>query len=78
MLPFDIGLYGSLDDPGPTEQARPRYALLDGGVGARLGPHIEVDLVGRNLLDEAYLVSPDARATLAPGRTAIATLTLRF
>jgi outer membrane receptor protein involved in Fe transport len=72
------GLYGRLGEPGPTEQPRPGYAQLDAGLGARLGPRVEVDLVGRNLLDEAYLVSPDARATLAPGRTAIATLTLRF
>jgi hemoglobin/transferrin/lactoferrin receptor protein len=72
------GIYGELDDPGPTEQTRPSYTLLDAGVGARFGPRVEVDLVGRNLLDEAYLVSPDARATLAPGRTGIATVTLRF
>lgn len=72
------GLYGRLAEPGPTEQERPGYALLDAGVGARFGRHVELDLLGRNLLDEAYLVSPDARATLAPGRTAIATLTLRF
>jgi outer membrane receptor protein involved in Fe transport len=72
------GLYGRLDEPGPTEQERPGFALLDAGVGVRLGRHVEVDLVGRNLLDKAYLVSADARATLAPGRTAIGTATIRF
>ena len=41
-----------------------------------LGRHVEIDLLGRNLLDKAYLVTPDARATLAPGRTGIATLSL--
>ena len=72
------GVYGELDDPGPTEQDRDGYQLLDAGLGLHLGKHVEVDLLGRNLLDEAYLVSPDSRAVLAPGRTAIATATLRF
>jgi len=72
------GLYGRLGEPGPTEEPRPGYALVDAGLGARFGTRVEVDLLGRNLLDEAYLVSPDARAVLAPGRTAVATLTLRF
>jgi len=72
------GLYDGLDHPGPTEQARPGYALLDAGAGARLGSRIELHLVGRNLLDESYLASPDARATLAPGRSGAATLTVTF
>jgi len=70
--------YGALDEPGPTEQARPGYSLLDAGIGVRAGSRLEVDLVGRNLLDKAYLVTPDARATLAPGLTGILTATLRF
>ena len=72
------GLYGPLDAPGPTEQERAGLGLLDAGVGLHVGRRVEVDLLGRNLLDKAYLVSPDARATLAPGRTAIVTTTLRF
>jgi outer membrane receptor protein involved in Fe transport len=52
--------------------------VLDAGVGAFLGRQLEVDLLGRNLLDKGYLVSPDARATLAPGRTLIATASVRF
>jgi outer membrane receptor protein involved in Fe transport len=71
------GLYGELDEPGPTEQARPGYGLLDAGAGLLLG-QVELDLVGRNLLDKAYLVSPDARATLAPGLTVIGTASVRF
>ncbi|HET7746405.1 MAG TPA: hypothetical protein VFM29_03835, partial [Vicinamibacteria bacterium] len=70
-------VYGALDEPGPTEEERPGYALLDAALGLHLG-RVELDLVGRNLLDEAYRATPDARATLAPGRTGIATLTLRF
>ena len=70
--------YGSLDDPGPTEQPRPGYRLLDAGVGSRLGSRVEVSALGRNLLDEAYLVSPDSRAVLAPGITFILSLAVRF
>jgi outer membrane receptor protein involved in Fe transport len=72
------GLYSRLDDPGPTEQERPGYGLLDAGVGIHLGSHVEIDLLGRNLLDKAYLATPDARATLAAGRSAIATVSLTF
>jgi outer membrane receptor protein involved in Fe transport len=72
------GLYGALDDPGPTEQARPDFGLLDAGVGLHLTRRVEVDLLGRNLLDQAHLVSPDSRAVLAPGISGLATLTLRF
>jgi outer membrane receptor protein involved in Fe transport len=70
--------YGRLDDPGPTEQERPGYSLLDAGVGLSVWRQLELDFIGRNLLDKAYLVSPDARATLAPGLTLIATATVRF
>lgn len=71
------GLYDRLDQPGPTEQVRAGYGLLDAGVGAHLG-QVELDVVARNLLDQAYLVSPDARATLAPGRTVVGTASVRF
>ena len=70
--------FGPLDEPGPTEQARPGYGLLDAGIGMRAGSRVQVDLLGRNLLDKAYLVTPDARATLAAGRTAILTASLTF
>jgi outer membrane receptor protein involved in Fe transport len=70
--------YGALDEPGPTEEARSGHTLLDAAVGARLGTRLELQLLGRNLLDEAYLVSPDSRAVLAPGITGILTLAVRF
>ena len=69
--------YGELDRPGPTEQERPGYALLDAAAGVRVGP-AELGLLGRNLLDEGYLVSPDSRAVLAPGLTVVATVAVRF
>jgi outer membrane receptor protein involved in Fe transport len=69
--------YGRLDRPGPTEQERPGYALLDAAAGMRFGP-AEISVLGRNLLDEAYLVSPDSRAVLAPGLTGVVSLGVRF
>lgn len=75
---FRLAGYGRLDDPGPTEQAGPGYALIDACVGARLGSRVELSALGRNLLDEAYLASPDSRAVLAPGITGILSLAVRF
>jgi len=72
------GLYGRLDRPGPSEQKRPGYGLLDAAAGIRLGKKVDVNVVGRNLLDQAYLVSPDSRAVLAPGISGIVTLIARF
>lgn len=69
--------YGRLDHPGPTEQERPAYALVDAAAGVRLGP-AELSVLGRNLLDEAYLVSPDSRAVLAPGITGVVSVGVRF
>jgi outer membrane receptor protein involved in Fe transport len=66
------------DRPGPTEQARPAYGLLDLALGLRFGERLELRLLGRNLLDEAYLVSPDRRAVLAPGRSLLMTTVLGF
>jgi outer membrane receptor protein involved in Fe transport len=71
-------LYGRLDEPGPTEQARPGFGLLDAGVGLHLGSRVEIDVLGRNLLDKAHLVSPDSRAVPAPGVSGLAVLTLRL
>ena len=71
-------VYGRLDDPGPTEQERPGYTLFDAGLGVSVWRQLELGVIGRNLLDKAYLVSPDARATLAPGFTLIGTASIRF
>ena len=72
------GLYGKLDDPGPTEQERPGFGLLDAAIAVNVGRGVELGVLGRNLLDKAYLVSPDARATLAAGRTVIGTASVKF
>ncbi len=71
-------LYAEDDRPGPTEQARPGYGLLDLTLGLRVGERLELRLLGRNLLDHAYLVSPDRRAVLAPGRSLLVTTVLAF
>ncbi len=69
-------LYADDDRPGPTEQARTGYGLLDLSGGFELTRGLELRLLARNLFDEEYFVSPDARAVLAPGRSLL--LTARF
>ena len=70
--------YDALAHPGPTEQARDAHQVLDAGGGLRVSSRLEVHVVGRNLTDETYLASPDARATLAPGRSAALTVAIAF
>ncbi len=66
-----VRVRGSLRDrrPGPTEKVVPGYGVVDAGVGWRLGPALEVQLLGRNLFDHAFPASADAAAVLAPGRS---------
>lgn len=78
MLQLRTGLFASDDRPGPTEQARASYGVLDGTITFRAHARLELRAVLRNLLDAAYLVSPDARAVYAPGRSASVTATARF
>jgi outer membrane receptor protein involved in Fe transport len=71
-------LYAEHDRPGPTEQARPGYQLVDVGGGFTFRQGLELRLLVRNLLDEERLVSPDARAVPAPGRSGLLTATVSF
>lgn len=64
--------------PGPTERITPGYATLDASAGWRLTEGLELRVVGRNLLDRRYFVSPDTRTVLAPGAAALATLVVTF
>jgi outer membrane receptor protein involved in Fe transport len=48
--------------------------VVDAGFGWRLSRALELSLVGRNLLDRAYLGSADEDAVLAPGRSLRLTL----
>ncbi len=61
--------YGRDDRPGPTEQEIAGYGVLDATVGYRLSAALELQLLGRNLLNRAYLASADEDAMLAPGRS---------
>jgi len=64
--------------PGPSEQEVPGYAMLDAGVGGALGDHVEIRLLGRNLLDRRHLDSNDENAVLAPGRSIVLSVIARL
>lgn len=78
FLQARAGLYGADDEPGPTEQARAAHQLLELAGGLRLTRQVELRLVARNVLDEEYLVSPDSRSPLAPGRSLLGAVTIAF
>jgi outer membrane receptor protein involved in Fe transport len=61
--------YARDDRPGPTEQEIPGYGVLDAGAGYTITEWLEMSILGRNLLDRAYLASSDEDAVLAPGRS---------
>jgi len=61
--------------PGPTEVVVPGHAVVDAGVGVRLGGGAELALLARNLLDRSYPASSDEDTPLAAGRAF--TLSLR-
>ncbi|MFZ5788651.1 MAG: TonB-dependent receptor [Acidobacteriota bacterium] len=62
------------DRPGPTEQPLPGYTVFDAGAGFRVSQALELQLLGRNLLDRAYRDSADEASVLAPGRSIRLTL----
>jgi len=62
------------DRPGPSEQVVPGHLTVDAGIGTRLTSSLELQVLGRNLLDRSYLDSADASAVLAPGRALEVTL----
>jgi outer membrane receptor protein involved in Fe transport len=66
------------DRPGPSEIAAPGATLVDVGGGWFLSNHFELRTIIRNLLDDEYYASPDARWVYAPGRSASITLAARF
>ena len=71
-------VYAEDDRPGPSEQARPGYSVLDAGFGWRLSRALEFGIVGRNLLDRSYFSSADEDAVLAPGRSVQLSIRGRF
>jgi outer membrane receptor protein involved in Fe transport len=61
--------YAEDDRPGPVETSRPGYATFDAGFAWHFIPALEARVYLRNLGDRVYAGSPDANASLAPGRS---------
>ena len=61
--------YAEDDRPGPVETRRPGYATFDAGFAWHVIPAVEARVYVRNLGDRVYAGSPDANASLAPGRS---------
>jgi outer membrane receptor protein involved in Fe transport len=66
------------DRPGPTERRMPGYTLVDASGGYRISRQLELRFATRNLLDQAYLLSPDSRAVFAPGISGVVTMLVEF
>ena len=73
-----LAFYADDDRPGPTEIAAPGSSLVDVGGGWRLQPQLELRGLLRNLFDDDYYASPDARLVLAPGRSVSLTAVVQF
>lgn len=71
-------VYATDDRPGPSERTVGAHTLLDVMAGYRLHRHLDLRVVGRNLLDQAYLLSPDSRAVLAPGTSLVVSALVGF
>jgi outer membrane receptor protein involved in Fe transport len=61
--------YADDNRPGPTEIAVPGYTLVDAAGGLSVADYLELRLSARNLLNELYTASQDARTVPAPGRS---------
>jgi outer membrane receptor protein involved in Fe transport len=70
--------YASDDEPGPTEIETPAYQIFDVSAGYQLDERLEIRILGRNLFDASYPVSPDSRAVLAPGISGLVSLLVRL
>ncbi len=64
--------------PGPGERVVPGYGTLEVGGGWKLVSQLQLRFHLRNLLDKDYLLSPDRRTVIAPGRNGAVTLELEF
>ena len=73
-----LALFAEDTRPGPSEITAPGAAVLDAGAGWRLRPQLELRGSFRNLLNDSYFASPDARWVLAPGRSASLTAVVEF
>ena len=64
--------------PGPTERVMPGYVTVDLSGGWNLSRHVELRAIGRNVLDQEHLLSPDTRTVTAPGRAALLSLAFNY
>jgi len=71
-------LFDDDDEPGPNEVAVPGYGLLDAAAGWKVTPNFELQLLGRNLLDESYPLANDRRSPLAPGTSVLLTAIVTY
>ncbi len=76
---FVRGVWRAHDaDFGPTEIALDGAVTLEAGGSWRLRESLHARLTLKNLLDTAYRQTADENAALAPGRTALLSLSARF
>jgi outer membrane receptor protein involved in Fe transport len=73
-----VAVYATDTRPGPSEQVVGAHTLVDVMAGYRLNANLDLRAVARNLLDQAYLLSPDTRAVLAPGTSVLASVVVGF
>ena len=66
------------DRPGSTERVVPGFGTFDLGGGWNMGRSVELRLLLRNVTDKEYPSTADAKAVLAPGRTGLAVLAVKF
>jgi hemoglobin/transferrin/lactoferrin receptor protein len=73
-----VAHYAEDERPGPTEIVAPGYSLIDLAGGVPLSRNLDLRGIVRNVLDETYYASPDARFVFAPGINASLTAVVRF
>jgi outer membrane receptor protein involved in Fe transport len=64
--------------PGPSEIVAPGATVVDAAAGWSLTRYLDLRFSARNLLDDEYYASPDARWVYAAGRSASLTLDFRY
>ena len=69
---------GDLDEPGPNEVPLESHTVVDASTGWQVARVCELQLLVRNVFDETYLLTPDRRSPLAPGRSAVLSARLTF
>ncbi len=69
-----IAAFDRDDRVGPNEVVVPGYTVFDASVGYRINENLDIQLLGRNLLNRSYFSSADDNAVLDPGRTIVINL----